>query len=409
MIKTIYENKDIEFKEDAEKKTIYGRLYGIFEFEIEVKSLLNIAQKYSLENNCLTLYDEVEKEHYLVDLINYKIKNELINTVDNRKAIFIDDSYDMPIVGSNSIGIVDRNTSLIEIKPITGCNINCVFCSLNEGCVIDDKIDLVIEEKYFINKLKEHIENYRKDCSLEMHINCNGEALLYSRIYDLLKDLKKIKEVSKISIDTNAVGLTYDDLVKLKESGLDQINISIHSLDKAKARLISGTNTYDIDKIKETILYAKQVLDVILAPVWVSGLNDEDIEQLIQFAKENNLRIGIQNYLQYKSGRNIAKELPWAIFYKKLEEYEQKYDLKLILNADDFNVIKLDHVKKPFKKNNVVEAFYVCEGHFPNTYLFAKDNRLITVYKNDSKTRIKDVMKIKIISDKHNIFNGSFV
>ena len=40
---------------------------------------------------------------------------------------------DIPLVGSLYFGIIDRGTSLLQVRPSCGCNLNCPFCSVDAG------------------------------------------------------------------------------------------------------------------------------------------------------------------------------------------------------------------------------------------------------------------------------------
>ena len=48
-------------------------------------------------------------------------------------ATYVNGHSGLPLIGSAAFGIVDRNSSMLEIKPVTGCNMNCIFCSVDEG------------------------------------------------------------------------------------------------------------------------------------------------------------------------------------------------------------------------------------------------------------------------------------
>ena len=100
-----------------------------------------------------------------------------------------------------------------------------------------------------------------------------------------------------------------------------------------------------------------QHIDVVLAPVWFFGVNDPEIEKIISFYKDlkeqypgpKEIRIGIQNYLVYKTGRKLGKvrEREFNFFYKQLRALEKKHDTKLVLSPKDFDI----HPAPAFKLN----------------------------------------------------------
>ena len=46
----------------------------------------------------------------------------------NNKIIYVDKNSDIPLFGIDFIGIIDRGTNVIEIKPLTLCNLECKYC-----------------------------------------------------------------------------------------------------------------------------------------------------------------------------------------------------------------------------------------------------------------------------------------
>jgi len=62
-----------------------------------------------------------------------KYKKDLVYALNGNKAIYVDEDIEMPLIGLNFLGIVDKGSEIIEIKPITNCNLACSFCSVDEG------------------------------------------------------------------------------------------------------------------------------------------------------------------------------------------------------------------------------------------------------------------------------------
>ncbi len=312
----------------------------------------------------------------------------------------------LPLIGSGAFGIVYRNTSIIEIKPVTGCNLNCIFCSVDEGIESKKTVDFIVEKDYLVEELKKLIDFVGED-SIEIHIGPHGEPLLYPQLAELIAGISKISNVKTISMDTNGTLLNEKIVDKLANAGLTRINLSINSLNPENAKRIAGCN-YDIERIKRIAEYIPGKCDLIIAPVLVPGFNDEDIEEIIQFAlkinKRNEIKLGIQNFLKYRGGRNPAKQLSWKKFYARLAELEKKHNTKLILSNEDFGIRKTKPLPKPFKKGQRVTARIACEGRLPNERIAVADGRTITLVKCNE--RIGKEVSVKILRDKHNIFTG---
>ncbi len=328
----------------------------------------------------------------------------LRNIITNNPAIYVHQNSGIPLIGNVSFGLIYRNTSLIEIKPITGCNLNCIYCSVGEG-INSKKTDFVIEKDYLVEEFKRLLSFVGEP--VEAHIGTHGEPFLYGDIINLINDLNGLEEVHTVSLDTNGTLLSeriIDELVKFKKV---RLNISLNTLNPKTVQRLAGV-PYSLEKVLRMIKYAQErKVGVLLTPLLVPGYNNEEIEELVRWAKENRLELGIQNFLSYKTGRNPTKAWPWKKFYGFLKELEEKYGIKLIVSPEDFGIKYTKKLEKPFKMNDVVQATIVCADRFPHSKIAVAEKRTISLPNCDLAVNKK--VKIKIIRDKHNIFVGKVV
>ena len=153
--------------------------------------------------------------------------------------------------------------------------------------------------------------------------------------------------------------------------------------------------------MKMLIEYSVGRIGIQLAPVWAPGLNDDQIPKLIEYAKKLKIPICIQNFLYYPKGRNPIVEKTFEKFYEDLKELEKKFDIKLIVDAEDFNIEKDETLEKPIRKNEILEVQTFSEGRLPGEVYAISKNRIINVL-----TRRTGKFKVKIIRTKHNIYKG---
>ncbi len=327
---------------------------------------------------------------------------ELKNKLTGKQAVYIHKNSGIPLIGHVGFGIVDRNTNLIEVKPITGCNLNCIYCSVDAG---QRPVDFVVEKDYLIEELVKLIKCKASD-NIEVHIGAQGEPLLYKDLSLLLRDISAIPEVKRISMDTNGTLLSPKKVDELLEAGLTRFNLSINSLSQDAARQIAGAY-YSAEHIMDLCRYivSKNENALIITPVWIPGVNDGDIVDIIKFAKSLNAPVGIQNFLNYRHGKNPVEQLCFEDFYKKLAELEKRYDIKLVYSAEDFGIVKAKRLSCPFRKNEVVKAEIVCNGRLRNEKLAVAKDRIISVPGCHSKGKIRLV----ITRTKHNIIVGKIL
>lgn len=338
----------------------------------------------------------------LENKFNKILANGLINLkslLNEKPVLYIHKNSGIPLIGHGVFGIVDRNTSLIEIKPITGCNLNCIFCSVDEGKDSKKVADFVIEKDYLVSELKKLIQF--KECdSIEINIGTHGEPLLYADIVPLIKDLHSIDVIKVISINTNGTLLTESFIDDLADAGLTRINLSLNALDSKLATKLAGTN-YNLDHILKMAKYGISKLQLAIAPVWVPGYNDDEIIKIIEFAQKINATyVGIQNFLNYKNGRNIVKQKPWDKFFEELKVFEQKTGMKLIFDESDFNIKKTKKLPNPFKRNEILKLKLLYLGKNKNEKLAIAKDRIISVITNKD---ISQIVKVKVLRVKHNI------
>ena len=412
---------DLSFEDKGDK--IRVNFLRIFYFHIDKEQLEQIDD-FTIEKQTITFKNIEQKkaERKFYQLLEYEFK-QLKNSLNQKPTVYIHKNSKLPLIGNIGFGLIDRGTKVIEVKPITSCNLKCIYCSVDE-----DKrpVDFVIEEDYLVEEFKKLVEfktsdNKNKAPFIEAHIAAQGEPLLYEPLTALIKDLSKIKQVKTISIDTNGTLLTKNRVDELIKAGLTRFNFSINSLDDKSAKKIAGTE-YNIEKISEICRYIggsqnsknseglgnsknfQSKTNLIITPVLIPTINEKEMEKIVILAKEIRADIGIQNFMTYRLGRNPVKPIEFDKFYKILEELQNKHDIKLIKSIEDFNIVKTKELKKPFKKGEIIETEIICKGRLKNEKIAVAKDRTISLpncYKEKGK------VKIKITRIKHNIFIGT--
>src|SRR3989338_3282056 len=236
----------------------------IGEFEIKDVHTLNFP---SIKNQ--------EKVEMRFSSLFNKYLDNLTTKLTNNKATYIHKHSGIPLIGNVAFGIVYRNSSIIEIKPVTSCNLNCPYCSISEG-INSTKHDFVVEKDYLVEELQKLIDFI--DESVEVHIGVQGEPFLYADIENLFADLEAMEKVHTVSIDTNGTFLNQEKIDRLSKFTKLQLNLSLDAIDPEIAKKIAGTKSYSIEHVKEVIAYAAEKMPrtPIVAPVLTQGFNEEE-------------------------------------------------------------------------------------------------------------------------------------
>lgn len=383
-----------------EKDTIVARLYQLFEVRI-LKEEFGIPVSAEKNSLILTGMTEEEGRECFQRLFNNHL-NELKSTLTKKPVTFIHRSSGIPLMGDISFGIVDRGTNMIEVKPITGCNINCIFCSVDEGITSRKCRDYVVEREYIVQELGK-ILSFKGE-AMDIWINTQGEPMLYAEIIPLIQDIKNLNFANKIALITNGTLLSKEFINAVKKAGLKQLNVSINAIDHNNGKLLAGTNSYNGTRVQTMVEQAIGLMDVVIAPVYLKGVNEKDIEEIIKFAQRIGCKkVHVQNFLSYKNGRNPIKQSDWDAFKRWLCEMQAMYP-EVELFAKHHTLKHTKPLPKVLRKGYFVEAIIVAPGRHTHEMIAAANGRCITV-QNTTKN-LNDRVKIQITGDKDNIFYG---
>ena len=199
----------------------------------------------------------------------------------------------------------------LRISLLNSCNLNCFYCRPPQQ-----------ENDTFVTK---NFKNYQNSIKLLHSLGVEkirftgGEPTLYKQLPELIKFVKKTDSDIHTAMTSNAILLRKKAKV-LADAGLDSVNISIDTLDENRFCSVTGRNKYN-DMLDGIIEATKHIPKVKLNTVLIRGTNDDETDNLIQFA--NKLKIDIrfiefmptklksENSDQYISGDEIKKSLPY--------------------------------------------------------------------------------------------------
>jgi uncharacterized Fe-S cluster-containing radical SAM superfamily enzyme len=282
----------------------------------------------------------------------------------------------VPLFGLDFLGILDRGTNVLELKFTTICNLKCNYCFVSAG---DYDHNFIIQLDYLKEWIQKAVSMKRCD-DLEFHLAPYGEILTYPAIYDLIKRLRAIPEIKTISAQSNGLLLTPETINKLEEAGLDRLNISLNSLDAQQCAHLCGVPKYDLVHLLQMFdLVLQSKMDLLIAPVWFMGENDQGINDIIEFVRKKTLvgiswpklRLGIQNYLTYKTGRKLKKifSREFKFFYQRLRKMEQESGLKLKLGPNDFGIHKATPIATPFREGETASVEILMQGRWKDEFI----------------------------------------
>jgi uncharacterized Fe-S cluster-containing radical SAM superfamily enzyme len=319
---------------------------------------------------------------------------------------------EIPLIGSLYFGIIDRGTSLLQVRPSCGCNLNCPFCSVDAGPKSTTRAtSYEVEMEYLVDAVQE-VARFKGE-GVECHIDSPGEPLMYRKLPELIAALNDIDEVSVVSLQTNGTLLDREMIDALEKAGLDRINLSLHALDSSIAKMLAGVEWYDIDRVTDAAqAVCQSSIDLLIAPVYLPGINDAEIPKLIRFAQEIGAGkrfppLGIQKFEHYRYGRSpkgLKAQSWWQFFNRSIRPWEKEFGIPLRLDpARDFGTVRRPFIPLVFSKGEKVTVEIRAPGWIHGEKLGVARDRVVSVFNCEKES---GQVRVKIVATKHNIYVG---
>ncbi|REE05612.1 GTP 3',8-cyclase MoaA [Marinoscillum furvescens] len=186
-----------------------------------------------------------------------------------------------------------RTHTYLRISVTDLCNLRCFYCMPEEGVELTDKAHLMtLEEIVSIagEFVKEGVDTIRLT---------GGEPLVRKNFAFLIEELAKLPV--KLKLTTN--GILLDKYFELFEKvGLKHLNISLDSLEQAKAAFITKRDYFErIMRNIETAL--ERGFTVKLNVVVIKGVNDNEIVDFVRYTKHRNLSVKFIEFMPFKGNQ----------------------------------------------------------------------------------------------------------
>ena len=304
---------------------------------------------------------------------------------------------------------MDRGTSLVQVRPTTICVLSCIFCSTDAGPNSRSwQADYLVRLEPLLEAVEE-VANFKGGIT-EAHVDTVGDPLTYPHLVELVEGLSETAEV--VSIQTHGVLLREDLVRRLERAGLSRINLSIDSMNPERARVISGSDLYRLEKILDIARFiaGETGIDLLIAPVWIPGVNDEDIPRIIEFALKIGAGkrwppLGIQKYEAHKRGRRPRgiKPMTWSEFYARLRSWEREYGIKLILSPEDFGIEPRRSLPTTMEVGEVVTVDVKAPGWRVGEMLGEARRRAVTLV-NASAISPGQRVRARVLRNRDNVY-----
>ncbi|XP_015713006.2 molybdenum cofactor biosynthesis protein 1 isoform X1 [Coturnix japonica] len=203
-----------------------------------------------------------------------------------------------------------RQHNYLRISLTEKCNLRCQYCMPEEGVQLTPKSDLLTAQEIITLAglfVKEGVEKIRLT---------GGEPLIRPDVVDIVGQLYKLEGLKTIAVTTNGINLARL-LPRLKEAGLNAINISLDTLVPAKFEFIVRRKGFH--KVMEGIHKATELgyRPVKVNCVVMRGLNEDELLNFVDFTKDLPLDVRFIEYMPFDGNK-------WN--FKKMVSYKEMLD-----------------------------------------------------------------------------------
>lgn len=188
----------------------------------------------------------------------------------------------------------NREIDYVRIAVTDRCNLRCFYCMPLQGIEYEPKENLLSYEEII------RLLIILSDIGFKKVRFTGGEPFVRKDFISLLEKVSKLNLYDSIHITSNGTMLS-KHIPKLKELGVNKINLSLDSLSPERFEKITRRN--DFEKVIKTLY---RLLDegftVKINAVVMNGINTEDIIPLTELTKENNIDLRFIEEMPFNGG-----------------------------------------------------------------------------------------------------------
>lgn len=176
----------------------------------------------------------------------------------------------------------NRHVNYVRISVTDRCDFRCVYCMAEEMTFLPRKEILSLEE---IHQVAEAFVSLGVD---KIRLT-GGEPLVRNNVISLFNSIGHLPGLRELTFTSNGSRVAkYAE--QLWQAGVRRINISLDSLQPDRFQSI--TRSGNLDTVLNSILVARKTgFDIKLNSVILNGRNDDEIIDLVNFARDHELDI----------------------------------------------------------------------------------------------------------------------
>lgn len=214
---------------------------------------------------------------------------------------------------------IGREINYLRISVTKRCNLSCSYCGSKKASY---------ENEMTVEEIRALTAAFAEKGITKVRLT-GGEPLMREDITEIARVIKNTDGIKSLYITTNGIRLS-EKAEELKNAGVDGVNISLDTMDRAMYKILTGTDNFlnvmkGIEKALELGFSRVRINSVL-----VKGKNDGEAERLIELARDNALDVRFIELMPFsKQGetRELVVKTPELLekfpFLIKEEEAEE--------------------------------------------------------------------------------------
>lgn len=217
-----------------------------------------------------------------------------------------------------------RKHNYLRISLTERCNLRCTYCMPVDGIPLSPKSHIMsFDEVYTIAK------TFVKYGVTKIRLT-GGEPLVRKDAHIILKKLATLPV--ELAMTTNAVNVERH-IETLKDCGIQNINVSLDSLNAEKFKQITRRDYFD--KVYNNILLlVEKGFQVKINTVLIKGFNDDEIIDFIKLAETLPVNIRFIEFMPFDGNKwNLKKMVSYKTIMEKVHSSFSKTEVIRIKDA----------------------------------------------------------------------------
>ncbi len=248
-----------------------------------------------------------------------------------------------------------RVLNYLRLAVTDRCNLRCLYCMPEEGLNFSKRSQLLSYEEML------RLINILGDMGISKVRITGGEPFVRKDLIPFMYEIRKIKNIDKLSITTNGTG-PLSSIHDFKKMGIHSVNLSLDSLSKERFLRITRRDELDIVLSYYRALVESGVTTKINMVV-MSDHNLDDIHEMCKLTMKDDVEVRFIEEMPFNGGSKGYVPIEWNASRIR-QHIEENFGTLEDLNASKTSTSNLYKIKKSNGRIGIIPSYTrtICPG-----------------------------------------------